>query len=199
MSRPHHVRSVSPAFRPQHNSRACPTASDQLDQQPWQRPARASRSSHRTAQLGDLPGDLRSVASTTSVPKARQARVQVRPGERYGYGDVGAESYWKFEHAAAFQLWSVDTRFKATATRADRSEDRLLPARPRPQPPIAQLTEHAGLPGVQPEPRDPKGRAGHLDRLVGCLPVRVSPTVDRRNRAARAASPMCRSPTRTTS
>jgi lysyl oxidase len=35
------------------------------------------------------------------------------PGERYGYGDVGGETYWKFEHAAAFQLWSINARFKA--------------------------------------------------------------------------------------
>lgn len=35
------------------------------------------------------------------------------PGERYGDGDVGAASYWKLKHAAAFQLWSVDGRFHA--------------------------------------------------------------------------------------
>jgi hypothetical protein len=28
-------------------------------------------------------------------------------GERYEYGNVGAASYWKFKHAAAFQLWSI--------------------------------------------------------------------------------------------
>jgi Lysyl oxidase len=30
------------------------------------------------------------------------------PGERYGYGNVGGQSYWKFKHAAAFELWSID-------------------------------------------------------------------------------------------
>lgn len=35
------------------------------------------------------------------------------PGERYGYGNVGGEQYWKFQHAAAFELWSIDARFKA--------------------------------------------------------------------------------------
>ena len=35
------------------------------------------------------------------------------PGERYGYGSVGAFSYWKLEHAAAFELWSVDARDRA--------------------------------------------------------------------------------------
>ena len=35
------------------------------------------------------------------------------PGQRYGYGDVGSASYWKLEHAAAFQLWAIDDRFRA--------------------------------------------------------------------------------------
>lgn len=35
------------------------------------------------------------------------------PGERYGYGDLGAASYWKLRHAAAFQLWSVNARGRA--------------------------------------------------------------------------------------
>ena len=29
------------------------------------------------------------------------------PGERYGYQNVGSSSYWKFEHAAGFELWSI--------------------------------------------------------------------------------------------
>ena len=28
--------------------------------------------------------------------------------ERYGQSNVGAASYWKFEHAAAFELWALD-------------------------------------------------------------------------------------------
>jgi hypothetical protein len=35
------------------------------------------------------------------------------PGERYGYGDVGDASYWKFRHAAAFELWSVGAHRRA--------------------------------------------------------------------------------------
>ncbi len=35
------------------------------------------------------------------------------PGERYEYGNVGAFSYWKLRHAAAFQLWSIDGHHKA--------------------------------------------------------------------------------------
>jgi hypothetical protein len=41
------------------------------------------------------------------------------PGERYEYGDVGAASYWKLEHAAAFALWSIDAQ--GTATRPVRA------------------------------------------------------------------------------
>jgi hypothetical protein len=35
------------------------------------------------------------------------------PGERYEYGNVGAASYWKLQHAAAFQLWSIDANHHA--------------------------------------------------------------------------------------
>jgi hypothetical protein len=45
----------------------------------------------------------------------RPARLVFKhvPGERFRYGDVGGTSYWKFENAAAFELWSIDNRFKA--------------------------------------------------------------------------------------
>jgi hypothetical protein len=35
------------------------------------------------------------------------------PGERYGYTTIEAARYWKFEHAAGFELWSVDSDRKA--------------------------------------------------------------------------------------
>ena len=35
------------------------------------------------------------------------------PGERYEHENVGDFSYWKFEHAAAFQLWSIDGQSRA--------------------------------------------------------------------------------------
>jgi hypothetical protein len=35
------------------------------------------------------------------------------PGERYVYGNVGAFTYWKFVHAAAFELWSIDAQGSA--------------------------------------------------------------------------------------
>jgi hypothetical protein len=34
-------------------------------------------------------------------------------GERYGVGNVGAASYWKLEHAAGFQLWSIGAHRQA--------------------------------------------------------------------------------------
>ena len=34
-------------------------------------------------------------------------------GERYGYGNVGSASYWKFAHVAAFQLWSIGAHDRA--------------------------------------------------------------------------------------
>jgi len=35
------------------------------------------------------------------------------PGERYEYPSVGAFSYWKLEHAAAFELWSINAHNQA--------------------------------------------------------------------------------------
>jgi Lysyl oxidase len=32
------------------------------------------------------------------------------PGERYEHESVGNFSYWKFQHAAAFELWSIDAQ-----------------------------------------------------------------------------------------
>jgi hypothetical protein len=35
------------------------------------------------------------------------------PGERYEYLSVAAFSYWKLQHAAAFELWSIDAHNRA--------------------------------------------------------------------------------------
>lgn len=35
------------------------------------------------------------------------------PGERYEYPNIGAASYWKLKHAAAFELWSIDANDRA--------------------------------------------------------------------------------------
>ena len=35
------------------------------------------------------------------------------PGERYEHASVGSFRYWKFEHAAAFELWSIDAHRRA--------------------------------------------------------------------------------------
>jgi Lysyl oxidase len=65
------------------------------------------------------------------------------PGERYGYPSIGAFSYWKFEHAAAFQLWSIDAHGQAvglvrTGPKLDyclRDLVRSLPSRSSPSTP----------------------------------------------------------------
>jgi hypothetical protein len=41
---------------------------------------------------------------------AAQLVYKYVPGDRYGYGYVGAASYWKVRHVAAFQLWSIDAQ-----------------------------------------------------------------------------------------
>jgi hypothetical protein len=66
------------------------------------------------------------------------------PGRRYGYGTVGAFSYWKFEHAAAFELWSIDRHRKAvrllrTGPKVDyclRDLFRTFPSRSSPSSPV---------------------------------------------------------------
>lgn len=35
------------------------------------------------------------------------------PGERYGFPTIEAFSYWKFQHAAGFELWSIDSHRNA--------------------------------------------------------------------------------------
>ncbi|MBV9424920.1 MAG: hypothetical protein JOZ98_18565 [Solirubrobacterales bacterium] len=34
------------------------------------------------------------------------------PGYRYGHPTIGGYSYWKFRQVAAFQLWTIDARFR---------------------------------------------------------------------------------------
>jgi hypothetical protein len=66
------------------------------------------------------------------------------PGERYGYPSIGAFSYWKFEHAAVFELWSIDAQRRAvrlvrTGPKVDyclRDLTRSLPSRISPRTPI---------------------------------------------------------------
>jgi len=41
------------------------------------------------------------------APTRVQLVFKFVPGERYGYGYVGAASYWKVRHVASFQLWSL--------------------------------------------------------------------------------------------
>jgi hypothetical protein len=46
-------------------------------------------------------------------PLAAKLVFKYVPGERYKHETVGNFSYWKFEHAAAFQLWSIDAQRQA--------------------------------------------------------------------------------------
>ncbi len=46
-------------------------------------------------------------------PTSAKLTFKYIPGERYGYGDVGAASYWKLRHAATFELWSLGGRHGA--------------------------------------------------------------------------------------
>jgi hypothetical protein len=49
------------------------------------------------------------------------------PGERYGFPMIEAFSYWKFQQAAGFELWSVDSHRQAVQL-VRRAEGGLLPA-----------------------------------------------------------------------
>ncbi len=66
------------------------------------------------------------------------------PGERYGYPAIEAFSYWKFEHAAGFQLWSIDSQRRAlrlvrTSPKVDYCLRDLLRTDPSPRSPSAPV------------------------------------------------------------
>ena len=72
------------------------------------------------------------------------------PGDRYGYGYVGAENYWKVQHVAAFQLWSLNAagqpeRLVRTGPKVDyclRDLEQRNPSRGSPRSPVyAACTE----------------------------------------------------------
>jgi hypothetical protein len=42
------------------------------------------------------------------IRSAAQLVYKFVPGQRYEHGGVRSASYWKLQHAAAFQLWSID-------------------------------------------------------------------------------------------
>jgi Lysyl oxidase len=46
-------------------------------------------------------------------PTTAKLVLKYIPGERYEHESVGTFSYWKFEHAAAFELWSIDAQRRA--------------------------------------------------------------------------------------
>ena len=86
------------------------------------------------------------------------------PGDRYGYGNVGAASYWKLEHAAAFQLWGIDAHRHAT---------RLVRTGPKVDYCLRDLKRTYPLPGSPTRPaypacsQDPSMRRDVLGTSVG--------------------------------
>jgi hypothetical protein len=67
---------------------------------------RAHRSGGGTWKVFQAIYDRRGHAHLYAVP-VRMVYKYV-PGDRYGYGYVGPENYWKVQHVAAFQLWSLN-------------------------------------------------------------------------------------------
>lgn len=66
------------------------------------------------------------------------------PGERYGHRTIEAFSYWKFEHAAGFELWSIDSHRNAlqlvrTGPKADYCLRDLFRTFPSPRSPRAAV------------------------------------------------------------
>ena len=86
------------------------------------------------------------------------------PGERYGYGNVGGASYWKLQHAAGFQLWSLGPGFKALAlARTGPKVDYCLRD-------LLRTAPSAGSPGAAVYPacsQDPNLRTDTLGTSVG--------------------------------
>jgi hypothetical protein len=75
---------------------------------------------------------------------AAQLVFKFIPGERYAYPSVGDFSYWKFRHAAAFQLWSLDAHRRAvqlvrTGPKVDYCLRDLIRTRPSPYSPRARV------------------------------------------------------------
>jgi Lysyl oxidase len=75
---------------------------------------------------------------------AAQLVFKYVPGERYANPGVGDFSYWKVRHAAAFQLWSLDTHRRAvrlvrTGPKVDYCLRDLTRTRPSPYSPQARV------------------------------------------------------------
>lgn len=66
------------------------------------------------------------------------------PGERYEHESVGNFSYWKFQHAATFELWSIDAQRRAVqlvrrGPKVDYCLRDLIHSRPSPSSPTAPV------------------------------------------------------------
>lgn len=88
------------------------------------------------------------------APTRLQLTFKFVPGDRYGYGYVGAASYWKVRDVAVFQLWSVGPHLLAralvrTGPKLDyclRDLSRTAPSRRSPLEPIySACTQEPGI------------------------------------------------------
>jgi hypothetical protein len=90
------------------------------------------------------------------------------PGQRYEHESVGNFSYWKFQHATAFQLWSIDAQRRAvrlvrTGPKVDyclRDLIRSLPLASSPSTPVYPACD-----------QDPHARSDVLGTSVGWADV----------------------------
>ena len=142
------------------------------------------------------PAELFGVRSSRMFMKARQRDLPARPGASRSASPPARgctssscprqRSYWKFFHAAQFDLCRLTADGSARQARAPRPEGQLLPARPRAHPPAQGSLAGAPIyPACNTSSRTRKVRARHLGRLVGRLPARLPRAVDRRDRPAR--------------
>lgn len=86
------------------------------------------------------------------------------PGERYGFPMIEAFSYWKFQHAAGFELWSVDSHRQAVqlvkrGPKVDYCLRDLLRTSPSPRSPSAPVYPACN--------QDPNVRSDVLGTSVG--------------------------------
>ena len=163
---------------------------------PFVHPGRVMlRAGNSIDSVGAGPAELFGVRCSRMYMKARQRiyrrargrRVGIATGARLYFKYVPRQrSYWKFLHAAQFDLYRLTVERHPRPARAARAEGQLLPARPRAHPPAqGAFAAPAPVPGVQHQLAHAQGAAGHLGRLVGRLPARLPRAVHRRDRPAR--------------
>ena len=163
---------------------------------PFVHPGRVMlRAGNSIDSVGAGPAELFGVRSSRMYMKARQRIYRRARGQRFSLA-TGARlyfkyvprqrSYWKFLHAAQFDLYRLEVERHPRQARAPRSEGQLLPARPRTHPAgQGAVAQRARVPGLQHQLAHAQGAAGHLGGLVGRVPARLPRAVPRRDRPAR--------------